>query len=214
MSRKKRRKQENRREPVSVNDATEATWEETAGDNRGMLRDLEDGDVALGQRDVSEPFPAPSSDSEPEPAVPSEKPGILAVISQLLTKAYELVVFTVGIGLCVSMVVATYGGGSTIQWVFGIMATLTAFLSRTVFANDLSDIYQEAKEKVEEDRRRDEEELSSGNYDGVPKAIQEVLRYPTKEDYEQIRAEAERQRELLRKFGIKKSDEGDNGSHK
>lgn len=137
-----------------------------------------------------------------EPQEPARAGGgeLWSPVVKHLLNAYEIAAQTLGIGLSVAMIVARSGGGPTIQWVLGIIAMMATILSKTVFASDIDEIYDEARQKVEEDRRRDLEELRNGDYEGVPKSIVEMLKYPTAEDYETVRAEAERQRQLLRDF--------------
>lgn len=138
----------------------------------------------------------------------------------LLDKAYEMAVFAGGGALCSAWVVAARGGDARVQWVVGIIVMLAIVLARTVFAGDVSDIYEEAREKVEEDRRRDREELARGDFDGVPKVLQNVLKYPTDEELQQAYDESERQRGLLRDWegrlggrrkGKRDGDDGDSG---
>ena len=124
-------------------------------------------------------------------------PALRAVLT-FLDKAYEMAVFAGGGALCSAWVVAARGGDARVQWVVGIVVMLAIVLARTVFAGDVSDIYEEAREKVEEDRRRDREELARGDFDGVPKVLQDVLKYPTDEELQQAYDESERQRGLLR----------------
>lgn len=123
-----------------------------------------------------------------------------------LLDAYEVLAYTFGIGMTVAMIVARNGGNGLVQWVLGIIAMLATVLAKTVFASDFNDIYDEAKAKAEAERRRDIEELEGGNYDGVPKSIVEMLKYPSAEDYEQLRQEAERQKQLLRDFKRARKD--------
>lgn len=117
-----------------------------------------------------------------------------------IMNVYELVVYSVGGGLCVAMFSVWFKANATVQWILGITAMIAIFLSKTVFAGELGDIYEEAQEKVAEDRLRDQEELANGNFDGVPKIMQDLLKYPTEEDYQKIYDEADRQRGILKEW--------------
>ena len=127
----------------------------------------------------------------------------------MFMRIYELGVYSVGGGLCVAMVAARCGANGAVQWVLGITVVLAVVLSKTVFAGELGSIYDEAREKVEEDRRRDQEELANGNFDGVPKVMQDLLKYPTEEDYQKVYKESKRQRGLLRDWESRKDRDGD-----
>lgn len=204
MSRRKHRKPQGRKPANTKMDAESKASTDEATDGvdirRGILSDLQGADTT----DDTPVDKTPGADDAPGKPDLSRK-----AISKFLVDAYEVLAETFGISLMVAMVVARRGGGPTIQWVFGITAMLAVILSKTVFANDISDIYSEAKEQADESRRRDEEELAEGNFDGVPVLFQKFLKYPTQEDYDQIKAEAERQRELLRSYRKPgKSDKG------
>lgn len=168
---------------------------------RGELRGiLDDSPEDTGTTEVAEVTEAETTETEVDDAVGGASPTGTSRAVNLFFDAYELLTYTLGLGLTSSMIVARTGGDATLQWIVGIIAMLATILSRTVFAGDLSDIYSEAKQQVDENRARDMEELRSGNYDGVPKSIVQMLKYPTAEDYERVREEAELQRKLLRDF--------------
>lgn len=122
---------------------------------------------------------------------------------------YELAAYSVGGGLCVAMVAARCGANGAVQWVLGVTVILAVVLSKTVFAGDLGSIYDEALEKVEEDRRREQEELANGDFEGVPKVVRDLLPYPTEEDYQRVYREAGRQRGLLRDWEGRGNEDGD-----
>ena len=112
-------------------------------------------------------------------------------------KALDVAAMMVGLGLLSAMLVARRGVGETGQWAVGILAMLATLLSQTVFADEIGSIVDEAKAKADEERRQQAEELAEGDYDGVPRIVQEMLPYPTEEDARRIAAERDRQRQLM-----------------
>lgn len=219
MSKKKRRNRNRNRNKGQAQASRPTTAESTVA--RGELADDgSDGTKATSNSAQAPAGQSPKATPKPDKAENragddgsddtdpgAKKPGLLS----RLFEAYSLLAYTLGGGLCVAMIVARYGGSAMWQWLIGGTAILAVILAKTVFSDDISDIYAEAREQVEEERRRDQEELDSGNFDGVPQIMQDLLKYPTKEDYRRIQAEAEQQRELLRNMRGRKNGKSEDG---
>ena len=199
-------KKRKRRKKTTIPDSPESPREETDEEKIASEPDgHDDGTDADGDGDVT-----PSDGATRSVAVTDTLLGRLwqSPVYNGIMRIYEIVTYSVGGGLCVAMISARMGGSPIVQWIFGIIAMLAIVLSKTVFSGELGSIYDEALEKVEEDRRRDQEELANGNFDGVPKAMQDLIPYPTDEDYQRIHDEAEHQKELLHEWKNRKRKKG------
>ena len=118
------------------------------------------------------------------------------VVSKLLD-LYETIAMSLGGGLFAAMIVHWVHLPGIVEWIVGILIMLAVFLSRTIFSNDVGEIVADARAQAETERIKDESEIASGNYEGIPKIIQSMMPLPNEEERRRDAAEAERQRQLL-----------------
>lgn len=149
-------------------------------------------------RDPSgEPVAGASGDGTPAKEVtrPRRSPSWIA------SKAMDVGAMMFGGGMFSAMIVARFGMGPTGQWVVGLTVMMAILLSQTVFSEGIGSIMDEAKAQVEEERRQQEEEISQGNFEGVPRIVQKMLPYPDNDDIRRAMDERERQKGLMRQWG-------------
>ena len=110
-------------------------------------------------------------------------------------RIYIRVMYAVCGGLLVGMLLERLGAPMWLQWTgFGLMAAFVACF-RLIFANGFKDMFSGVYDAIQANN----EELAVGNYDGVPKFVQDAFDLPSRQE------ELRQQQKMIREMQAQKA---------